>query len=179
MKATRDKPSQFLNVSHTSGCCGWKLHCAISLDFKECGSSIFLPPVSLPIFHLSLEMRQADRPQRTKPIGEYPTLISFGMSRTWICASNSFVCPSVVSFLYTITSPDRGMFCLSKPLMLRPTLSPGLALSTRVWCISTVNTLPVQGLEAVWVGKKTTSSPGLTTPCSTRPASTSPTPLIL
>merc|ERR1711976_922685 len=70
MKATRDKPSQFLNVSQTSGCCGWKLHWAISLDFNECGSSIFLPPVSLPIFHLSFEMRQAERPHRTNPIGE-------------------------------------------------------------------------------------------------------------
>merc|ERR1719158_87075 len=70
MKATRDKPSQFLNVSHTKGCCGAKLHWAISFDFNECGSSIFLPPVSLPIFHLSFEMRHADRPQRTKPIGE-------------------------------------------------------------------------------------------------------------
>merc|ERR1719442_55401 len=47
MKATRERPSQFLKVSHTSGCCGWKLHCAISFDFSECGSSIFLPPVSL------------------------------------------------------------------------------------------------------------------------------------
>merc|ERR1712061_166303 len=82
MKATRERPSQFLNVSHTKGCCGWKLHCAISFDFNECGSSIFLPPVSLPIFHFSLEMRQAERPQRTKPIGEYPTLISFGISKT-------------------------------------------------------------------------------------------------
>merc|ERR1712186_283686 len=91
MKATRERPSQFLNVSHTKGCCGWKLHCAISFDFNECGSSIFLPPVSLPIFHLSLEMRHAERPQRTKPMGEYPTLISLGMSSTWICASNSFV----------------------------------------------------------------------------------------
>merc|ERR1719265_1541822 len=72
MKATRERPSQFLNVSQTSGCCGWKEHCAISLDFSECGSSIFFPPVSFPIFHLSLEIRQADRPQRTKPIGEYP-----------------------------------------------------------------------------------------------------------
>merc|ERR1740139_524966 len=99
MKATRDKPSQFLNVSHTSGCCGAKLHCAISFDFSEWGSSIFLPPVSLPIFHLSFEIRQAARPQRTNPIGEYPTLISLGMSRTWICASNSLVCPKVVSFL--------------------------------------------------------------------------------
>merc|ERR1719445_220390 len=99
MKATRDKPSQFLKVSHTRGCCGAKLHWAISLDLSEWGSSIFLPPVSLPIFHLSLEMRQAERPQRTKPIGEYPTLISFGMSKTWICASNSRVWPSVVSFL--------------------------------------------------------------------------------
>merc|ERR1719203_2469798 len=70
MKATRERPSQFLNVSHTSGCCGWKLHCAISFDFSECGSSIFLPPVSFPIFHLSLLMRQAERPHRTKPIGE-------------------------------------------------------------------------------------------------------------
>merc|ERR1711876_11514 len=70
MKATRDSPSQFLNVSQTNGCCGAKLHWAISFDFKECGSSIFLPPVSLPIFHLSFEIRHADRPQRTKPIGE-------------------------------------------------------------------------------------------------------------
>merc|ERR1719362_1296648 len=70
MKATRDKPSQFLNESHTSGCCGWKLACAISFDLRACGSSIFFPPVSLPIFHLSFEMRQADRPHRTKPIGE-------------------------------------------------------------------------------------------------------------
>merc|ERR1739845_279563 len=57
MKATRERPSQFLKVSHTSGCWGAKEHSAISLDFKEWGSSIFLPPVSLPIFHLSLEMR--------------------------------------------------------------------------------------------------------------------------
>merc|ERR1712056_117006 len=59
MNATRDKPSQFLNVSHTSGCCGWKEHSAISFDFKECGSSIFFPPVSFPIFQLNLLMRQA------------------------------------------------------------------------------------------------------------------------
>merc|ERR1719311_828330 len=70
MKATRERPSQFLNVSQTRGCCGWKLHSAISLDFNECGSSIFLPPVSLPIFQTILETRQAERPQRTKPMGE-------------------------------------------------------------------------------------------------------------
>merc|ERR1712232_1022047 len=70
MKATRESPSQFLKVSQTSGCCGWKAHSAISFDFKECGSSIFLPPVSFPIFHFNLEMRQAERPQRTKPIEE-------------------------------------------------------------------------------------------------------------
>merc|ERR1719411_1743348 len=70
MKATRERPSQFLKVSHTSGCCGAKLHCAISLDFSECGSSIFLPPVSFPIFHFNFEMRHADRPHRTKPMGE-------------------------------------------------------------------------------------------------------------
>merc|ERR1712061_528402 len=39
MKATRDKPSQFLNVSQTRGCWGWKEHWAISFDFNECGSS--------------------------------------------------------------------------------------------------------------------------------------------
>merc|ERR1711870_213154 len=70
MKATRERPSQFLNVSHTRGCCGWKVHCAISFDLSACGSSIFFPPVSLPIFHLSFAMRHADRPHRTKPIGE-------------------------------------------------------------------------------------------------------------
>merc|ERR1711862_838196 len=70
MKATRERPSQFLKVSQTSGCWGWKEHWAISFDFSACGSSIFLPPVSLPIFHLSAEIRQAERPQRTKPMGE-------------------------------------------------------------------------------------------------------------
>merc|ERR1712028_55980 len=70
MKATRERPSQFLKVSQTRGCCGAKEHSAISFDFKECGSSIFLPPVSLPIFQESFTIRQADRPHRTKPIGE-------------------------------------------------------------------------------------------------------------
>merc|ERR1719161_2759445 len=58
MKATRERPSQFLKLSQTSGCCGMKLHSAISLDFREWGSSIFFPPVSFPIFHLSAEMRR-------------------------------------------------------------------------------------------------------------------------
>merc|ERR1712187_266843 len=53
MKATRERPSQFLKVSHTSGCCGWKLHCAISLDFKEWGSSIFFATGLFP--HLPLQ----------------------------------------------------------------------------------------------------------------------------
>merc|ERR1712039_1107413 len=129
MKATRDKPSQFLKLSHTKGCCGWNLHSAISFDFKECGSSIFLPPVSFPIFQTIFEMRQAERPHRTNPMGEYPTLISLGISRIWTCAANSVVWPSVLSFLYTITSPERGMLFLSKPLMFKPTLSPGFAKS--------------------------------------------------
>merc|ERR1711915_349279 len=68
MKATRDNPSQFLKVSHTRGCCGWKLHWAISFDFKEWGSSIFLPPVSFPIFHFNLEIRHAEQPHLTNPI---------------------------------------------------------------------------------------------------------------
>merc|ERR1719221_1378324 len=70
MKATRERPSQFLKESHTRGCCGWKVHCAISFDLSACGSSIFFPPVSFPIFHLSFEMRHAERPHRTKPMGE-------------------------------------------------------------------------------------------------------------
>merc|ERR1711957_1031869 len=55
MKATRERPSQFLKLSQTKGCWGWKLTCAISFDFKEWGSSIFLPPVSLPIFHFKVD----------------------------------------------------------------------------------------------------------------------------
>jgi len=34
MNATRESPSQFLKLSHTSGCCGWNAHSAISFDFK-------------------------------------------------------------------------------------------------------------------------------------------------
>merc|ERR1712057_111926 len=52
IKATRERPSQFLNVSATSGCWGANEHSAISFDFSECGSSIFFPPVSLPIFQI-------------------------------------------------------------------------------------------------------------------------------
>merc|ERR550514_2230550 len=96
MKATRERPSQFLKVSHTRGCCGAMTISAISLDFKLWGSSIFFPPVSLPIFHFRAVMRQAERPQRTKPIGEYPHLISPGMSKTWIWALNSPHCAKLV-----------------------------------------------------------------------------------
>merc|ERR1719378_1141853 len=38
----------------------------------------------VPIFQRIFETRHAARPHRTKPIGEYPILISPGMSRTWI-----------------------------------------------------------------------------------------------
>eukprot|EP00913_Durusdinium_trenchii_P003724 g3446.t1 len=48
------------------------------------------------------------------------------------------------------------MLFLSRPLMFNPTLSPGLAKSTRWWCISTVKTFPLQGLLVVCVGRKTT-----------------------
>merc|ERR1719393_117151 len=60
-KAMRERPSQFLKVSTTSGCCGAKFTSAISFDLSECGSSIFLPPVSLPIFQFIFEMRHAER----------------------------------------------------------------------------------------------------------------------
>merc|ERR1711959_502481 len=62
MKAIRDNPSQFLKLSHTKGCCGTNMHSAISLDFNEAGSSAFFPPVSLPIFQQSSEIRHAARP---------------------------------------------------------------------------------------------------------------------
>jgi len=35
MKATRERPSQFLKLSHTNGCCGVNQHSAISLLFNE------------------------------------------------------------------------------------------------------------------------------------------------
>ena len=38
--------------------------------------------------------------------------------------------------------------------------------------LHTVNTKPVHGLKAGWIGKKTTTSPGLMMNCSTRPACT-------
>merc|ERR1712151_499373 len=41
MKATRERPSQFLKLSQTKGCWGWKLHCAISFDFNEWGSPMY------------------------------------------------------------------------------------------------------------------------------------------
>merc|ERR1712083_1093567 len=68
--AMRDRPSQFLKESTTSGCCGRKTISAISLDLSECGLSIFLPPVSLPTLKLKAVARHAERPQRTKPMGE-------------------------------------------------------------------------------------------------------------
>merc|ERR1719337_748686 len=64
-KAMRVRPSQFLKESTTSGCCGRKTTSAISLDLREWGSAIFLPPVSLPTLKLNLVARQAERPQRT------------------------------------------------------------------------------------------------------------------
>merc|ERR1719463_1002030 len=38
-KAMRERPSQFLNVSTTRGCCGAKFTSAISLDLSECSST--------------------------------------------------------------------------------------------------------------------------------------------
>merc|ERR1711991_740287 len=61
MMATRDRPSQFLNESTTSGCTGANTTSAISLAFR--------PPVSFPIFHTSCVIRTAERPVRTKHTG--------------------------------------------------------------------------------------------------------------
>merc|ERR1719510_888844 len=66
------------------------------------------------------------------------------------------------------------MFSFGRPLTLTPTLSPGPALSTVLWCISMEKHFPETP-----VGAKTTLGPGFKVPCSTRPVMTSPTPLIL
>lgn len=47
-KAMRDRPSQFLKESTTSGWQGSNTTSAISLAFRLWGASSFLPPVSLP-----------------------------------------------------------------------------------------------------------------------------------
>merc|ERR1719499_766694 len=75
-----------------------------------------------------------------------------------------------------IMSPVLGILLASfgRPLTLTPTLSPTLARSTFLWCISMVNALPVTP-----VGAKPTGSFGLRHPCSILPVITSPTPLIL
>ena len=86
------------------------------------------------------------------------------------------ICPSVVSFLYpvksadlgmllmsrpltfkpTLQSPDLGVLILSRPLMFKPALSPGSALSTLRWCLSTVTAFPPRGF-----GEETCSSESL------------------
>ena len=67
-----------------------------------------------------------------------------------------------------------------RPLDIQANAVSGVGEIRRWWCISTVNTLPVHGFDALCVvGKKTPSSLGFTPTCSTRPASISPTPLIL
>ena len=59
-------------------------------------------------------------------------------------------------------------------LTLNPTLSPGIACGTDVWCISTDLTSVV-----FMVGAKVTFMPGLMMPVSTRPTGTVPMPPIL
>merc|ERR1719238_107076 len=72
------------------------------------------------------------------------------------------------------TSPHLGMFSLGSPLTLIPTLSPGPALATDLWCISMEKSFP-----STPVGANPTVQPGFNVPCSIRPVITSPTPLIL
>merc|ERR1712182_102549 len=74
---------------------------------------------------------------------------------------------------------DTRHVLLVKILDIHADVAPQQPASIFLWCISTVKILPGQAVEAVWVGRKRTSSPGLTAPCSMRPVSTSPTPLIL
>ena len=81
--------------------------------------------------------------------------------------------------LCTTTYPKPGLRCLPNPLMSEPTLSPDFVCPARWWCISTVNTLFVDKFDAVWAGKKITSSQGSARPRSTRPAGTPQTAWIL
>mmetsp|Transcript_408 Transcript_408/g.1555 ORF Transcript_408/g.1555 Transcript_408/m.1555 type:complete len:264 (-) Transcript_408:314-1105(-) len=75
-------------------------------------------------------------------------------------------------------SPSCGMLAFGRPFIDTPTLSPGPAFSCSRWCISIENTLPTHGLDAVWVGRKTTSSPLTSVPCSRRDVTTHSIPLI-
>ena len=104
----------------------------------------FCTLAALPIFQENLETQQAERTQSTKSIGENPTIISLGMSKTWIGAANSVGWPSFVSFHVSASWHVN----LVHILMLRPTLSPGLAKSTPLWWFFTVNTLPAQTFDA-------------------------------
>ena len=69
-KAIRERPSQFLKLSHTSGVMGSNWAWATSLALRWGGASALAPPVSLPIFQSMTDMRHAALPQRTKPMGE-------------------------------------------------------------------------------------------------------------
>mmetsp|Transcript_29236 Transcript_29236/g.40766 ORF Transcript_29236/g.40766 Transcript_29236/m.40766 type:complete len:248 (-) Transcript_29236:125-868(-) len=177
-KAIRARPSHDLNGSATNPKTGSKTTSAISPCLSILGSSTFLPPVSFPIFQLIFFSLHALRPQRTKPMGEYPGLSSCGTSKTCTCAVNSPVAVSDLSELRIITSPARGGLSLWNPFTFMPTLSPGIASGTLLWCISMENTFPVHGLFGVWVGRNVTSASFFRMPCSTLPASTSPTPLM-
>ena len=76
-------------------------------------------------------------------------------------------------FLVQSTFPNSDNL-MELLLTLNPTLSPGMASSSEVWCISTV-------LHSVVMlaGAKVTSIPGLRIPVSTLPQGTVPTPVIL
>jgi len=170
MKATRERPSQFLKLSHTSGCCSWKLHWTVSLDLREVRILHLLAPGL--IAHLPLEL------------GDTPSRTSASHKPNWGVTNLDLVADvEDLNLCIEFLGLSKGGVLLvhhnMRLLMFQPTLSAGCASFARWWCISTVNTLPVQGLDAKWVGNEITSSPIVTKPCSTQPASTSPTPWIL
>jgi hypothetical protein len=88
----------------------WYWACAtcstVGLEMRRrvASDSVLAPPVSSPVFQSIIDMRQAAQPQRTRPMGEWPTLSSPGMlSRVWIWAVNDLVPLRVPSLAYTIT----------------------------------------------------------------------------
>ena len=136
--AIRDKPSHFLKESTTIGWTGSKTHSATSLDFKEAGlfelfAASFLTNLEVQRRHLARRAAASDEANRGVASLQFTRDVQFGLALV-----TSLHGAKDVSALYTMTSPDLGMFNLSRPLTFIPTLSPGLAPSTRLWCISTV-----------------------------------------
>merc|ERR1719187_2506485 len=96
-----------------------------------------------------------------------------GLCRTITWAVKSCT-PAAGLFLESEATYPLLMSFTDTFLILKPTLSPGVASGRDSWCISTDLTSVVSML-----GAKVTTMPGLMIPVSTRPTGTVPIPPIL